>query len=210
MASRLKSSNIIEYDRTMNSSKPRQNESALVCAARQGDRQALQKLLETHWRWLKGLLYSILGNPDDVDEALQSICVLILDKIGTLKDPESFKPWLAVVARNLALTQRQKRARKPVGLDELSAGTETADPQQDVVAEITRQEQHQQILQAIELLPEKYREVFVMKYMQDMTYAEIGEIMDLPLTTVQIRLVRARKMIQNRLTGKPTDKVPRT
>lgn len=194
----------------MSSSRSKPNESALVCAARQGDRQALQKLLETHWRWLKGLLYSILGNPDDVDEALQSTCVLLLDKIDTLKDPESFKPWLAAVARNLALTQRQKRARKPIGLDELSAGADTPDPQQNVVEEITRQEQHQQVLQAIELLPEKYREVFVMKYMQDMTYAEIGDILDLPLTTVQMRLVRARRMIQNRLTGKPTDKVPRT
>ena len=194
----------------MNSSKPKPNESALVCRARQGDREALQKLLETHWRWLKGLLYSILGNPDDVDEALQSVCVQVLDKIDTLKDPESFKPWLAAVARNLALTQRQKRARKPVGLDELSAGRETADPQQNVLENIARQEQHQQILQAIELLPEKYREVFVMKYMQDMSYAEIGEILNLPLTTVQVRLVRARRMIQNRLTGKPTDKVPRT
>ena len=66
----------------MSSSKPKLNESALVCAARQGDRQALQKLLETHWRWLKGLLYSILGNADDVDEALQSVCVLVLGKIG--------------------------------------------------------------------------------------------------------------------------------
>jgi len=194
----------------MSSSKPKPNESALVCAARQGDRQAIQKLLETHWRWLKGLLYSVLGNADDVDEALQSVCVLLLDKIGTLKDPESFKPWLASVARNLALTQRQKRARKPVGLDEFSAGTDTPDPQQNVLEAITRQEQHQQVLQAIELLPEKYREVFVMKYMQDMSYAEIGDILNLPLTTVQMRLVRARRMIQNRLTGKPTDKVPRT
>ena len=83
--------------------------------------------------------------------------MLVLDKIGTLKDPESFKPWLAAVARNLALTQRQKRSRKPAVLDELSAAREIADPQQNVVEEITRQEQHQQVLQAIELLPEKYR-----------------------------------------------------
>jgi RNA polymerase sigma-70 factor (ECF subfamily) len=204
MASGAKPSNIkVEYEGMMSSLKPKMNESALVCAARQDDRQALQKLLEIHWRWLKGLLYSILGKSDDVDEALQSVCVQVLDKIDTLKDPESFKPWLAAVARNLALTQRQKRARKPVALDELSAVREIADPQQNVVETITRQEQHRQILQAIELLPEKYREVFVMKYMQDMTYAEIGEILNLPLTTVQIRLVRARKMIQNRLAGKP-------
>jgi len=75
---------------------------------------------------------------------------------------------------------------------------------------MVRREQQEQVLEAVKKLPEKYREVFVLKYIKDMSYAEIAEILDLPVTTVQIRLVRSRRMIYNRLTGKPTDKVPRT
>jgi len=49
-----------------------------------------------------------------------------------------------------------------------------------------------------------------MKYVDDLSYNQISEILNIPVTTVQIRLVRARRMILNHLTGKPNDKVPRT
>lgn len=194
----------------MSSSDPRQNEAALACAARQGDRQAIQKLMQTNWTWLKGLLYSILGNPDQVDDALQNVCVRVIEKVHTLKNPESFRPWLATVARHSALSQRTKNSKNPVSLNELLAAQQMADNQGDTAEKIVKQEQHKLILEAIKQIPEKYREVFVLKYVKDMTYAEIADTLDLPITTIQIRLVRARRMIYNRMTGKPTDKVPRT
>ncbi len=187
------------------------NESALACAARRGDKDALARLLQDNWPWLKGLVYNVLGNTDDVDEALQDVCVLTLKKISTLREPERFRGWLAVVARNAALGLRQKRSRRPIQLEELLTA-EQMDGEENghVVNQLIRQEQHQQVLEAITMLPEKYREVFILKYMKDLSYAQIGEILDLPLTTIQIRLVRARRMIYNRMTGKPADKVPRT
>ena len=194
----------------MRSSEPRQNEAALACAARQGDRQAIQKLMQANWAWLKGLLYNILGNADQVDDALQNVCVRVMEKIHTLKNPESFEPWLATVARHSALSQRTKNSKNPVSLNELLAAQQMTDKEGDTAEKIVKQEQHKLILDAIKKIPEKYREVFVLKYVKDMTYAEIADTLDLPITTIQIRLVRARRMIYNRMTGKPTDKVPRT
>lgn len=194
----------------MNSSSKKQNEAALACAARRGDRQALQKLLQANWPWLKGLLYSILCNADEVDEALQNVCIRVLEKVHTLRDPESFKPWLATVARHLALSQRRRNKQKAISLDDLLAVHQPADTEAGITDKMVLQEQHEQVLDAIKMIPEKYREVFVLKYIKEMSYAEIAEILELPLTTVQIRLVRSRRMIYNRMTGKPTDKVPRT
>jgi len=194
----------------MSSSDTKQNEAALACAARQGDRQAMQKLMQANWTWLKGLLYSILGKPDQVDDALQNVCVRVIEKVHTLKNPESFKPWLATVARHSALSQRTKNSKNPVSLNELLAAQQLTDNQDDTPEKIVKKEQHKLILDAIKQIPEKYREVFVLKYVKDMTYSEIADTLDLPITTIQIRLVRARRMIYNRMTGKPTDKVPRT
>ncbi|MCP4713066.1 MAG: RNA polymerase sigma factor, partial [Planctomycetes bacterium] len=163
-----------------------------------------------NWTWLKGLLYSILGNADQVDDALQNVCVRVIEKVHTLKNPESFRPWLATVARHSALSQRTKNSKNPVSLNELLAAQQMTDKDCDTAEKIVKQEQHKLILDAIKQIPEKYREVFVLKYIKDMTYAEIGDTLDLPITTIQIRLVRARRMIYNRMTGKPTDKVPRT
>lgn len=192
------------------SSTASKTEAALVCAGREGEREALRELLERNWDWLKGLVYSMLGNIDDVDDVLQNICVVVIDKIVTLREPERFRGWLATVARREALSYRQKRSRDSMRLVDPSAVRQDdgESPGTDEIA--VQNEQYRQILAAVNLLPEKYREVFVLKYMKDMSYAEITEILEIPATTIQVRLVRARRMVHNRLTGKPADKVPRT
>jgi len=182
------------------------NEAALVCAARQGDKGSLQALLARHWLWLKGLIYSILRDSEATEDALQDVCVLVLNKIGGLREPERFRPWLARLARNVALSQRAQQSRRPGPLGEdtpAAAGPSVSDV-------LDRQEQSRRILEGVHALPDKYGEVFVMKYVQELSYGEIAEILDIPVTTVQIRLVRARRMIYNRLTGLPNNKVPRT
>ena len=185
----------------------RQNESALACAAQRGEKEALQQLLTHNWAWLKGLVYSILGDADDVDDVLQDICVRVITKIDTLREPERFRPWLAVLARRQALRHRQRQARKnnDGGVNPTLLGCDEETPR--LTDEIERKEQCEQILEALRSLPEKYREVFMLQYGSDLTYAEITEILDVPITTVQIRLVRARRMIYDRIAGKERNKV---
>jgi RNA polymerase sigma-70 factor (ECF subfamily) len=194
----------------MSSAKKQQNESALVCAARQGDREAIVRLLESNWQWLKGLAYNLLGNADDVDEVMQNICILVIQKVGTLREPERFKQWLTTVARHAVLAYRQQRSRKPIQLDDLLFAQQQAAENESAVDKLDREETHEKIMEAVRALPEKYGEVFIMKYVDDLTYNQIGEILNIPVTTVQIRLVRARRMLLNHLTGRPNDKVPRT
>ncbi len=188
----------------------RKTESALVCAARDGHKEALRELLERNWNWLKGLVYNILRSPADVDDVMQNICVLLIRKISTIREPERFRPWLARVARNEALSWREKMSQKPRLLDDALAAQLKDRQTLDLTDTADRRETNQKIVKAIGRLPEKYREVFMLKYSQDMSYADISEALEIPVTTVQIRLVRARRMIYNHVTGKPTDKVPRT
>ena len=96
----------------------RQNESALVYSAQRGDKEAMQLLLTRNWTWLKGLVYSIVNQADQIDDVLQDICVRVIKKIDTLREPERFRPWLAVLARREALKFRQRRAKQPMQLQE--------------------------------------------------------------------------------------------
>jgi len=194
----------------MGPSKQKLNEAALACAARNGDKEALSQLMQANWAWLKGLAYNILGDPEDVNDLMQNICVLVIENISGLREPERFKPWLATVARNEAFAYRRQRSKKPIQLEELLAEQQQKTARDDLTHKIIQDEQSKLILENIRMLPEKYREVFVLKYMKDLSYVQIGEILEIPLTTVQIRLVRARRMIYNRLNGITTNKVPRT
>jgi RNA polymerase sigma-70 factor (ECF subfamily) len=184
----------------------KQNELALVLESQKGNKDALQQLIIRNWAWLKGLIYNIVYNSDDVDDCLQDICVKLINKIDTLREPERFKPWLAVLARREALRYRQQKAKRPVQLDE-----EIVESRQDeknkFFENIIEKEKQSQILMAIHSLPEKYREVFIMQHSGDLTYNQISEILDVPVTTVQIRLVRARKLIYEKIINKDKDRV---
>ena len=185
----------------------RQNESALVYAARQGDKEALRLLLVQNWTWLKALVYSIVGDTNDVDDVLQDICVRVISKIEGLREPERFRPWLAVLARRQALRYRQQKNQSPTLLDEKIADQQPDENASQLLENIEQKEQCQQILDALKSLPDKYRDVFMLEYSNDLTYGQIAETLDIPITTVQIRLVRARRLIYNRVAGKDKNKV---
>ena len=183
-----------------------QNESALVCAAQKGRKDALQQLLTRNWSWLKGVVYNVAGNADELDDIMQDICIKVITKIDTLREPECFRPWLAVLARRQALQYRRRNARKPVRLSE-EIIEQKCDENNQLFENIEEKERYKQLMLAIHSLPEKYREVFMLQHSGDVTYGQIAEILDVPVTTVQIRLVRARRMLYDKIINRDEDKV---
>lgn len=182
----------------MNDGEP--NELTLVCAARQGDKEALQMLLKRNWGWLRGLVYSVLAQRQDLDDVMQEICLRVIGRIHTLREPERFRAWLAILAKREAIRCRRRRMSEVPVYD--SAGY-LGDPAEDV----EKKELCGRVLEAVRALPEKYREVFVLAHSGELTYAQMAEILDVPITTMQIRLVRARRMIRDQIAGKSEQKV---
>jgi len=179
-----------------------QNEQALVCAAQRGDKESLQLLFRHNWAWLKGLVYSIVQNADDIDDVLQDICVRVISKIDTLREPQRFRSWLAILARRQALRFRQQKAQRQMPVNMELADLERDSNSAQLIDNIEQKEQYQLILSAVKSLPEKYRQVFILEHINDLTYRQIAEILDVPVTTVQIRLVRARRMLYNWINDK--------
>jgi RNA polymerase sigma factor (sigma-70 family) len=183
------------------------NELSLVCAAREGDKEAMQALLGRNWFWLKALVYSVLGSVQDLDDVMQEVCLRVITRIHTLREPECFRAWLAVLARREALKQCQHKARRVAGADAESESSQMAGHVDGPLEELERQELCRQIQDAVEALPQIYREAFLLAHSGELTYAQMAEVLDVPVTTMQIRLVRARRMIQNQVFGKSERKV---
>jgi RNA polymerase sigma-70 factor (ECF subfamily) len=182
-------------------------EVALVFASRKGDKEALRLLLMENWPWLKAIVYNILGKSDEIDDVLQNICLRVITNIKGLRNPRRFRPWLAVLAKNEALSNRQKQKRKPSLPQLLQAQENSNKSEENPLEQMVQNEQYSKVLAAIEALPEKYKEVMLLKYAKDMTYKDIGEIIEIPITTVQIRLVRARRMVYEKITANPIQNV---
>jgi len=167
----------------------------LALAASGGDRAALETLLRRNWPWLKGMALSRVYQADLADDLLQEVCVKVIDNIHTLKEPERFKPWLATIARREIVNIRRQQAKQNTLLNSMIQQEARSGDEHDPRRDHWPQEACESILAALKRLPEKYQEVFVLKYIKDYSYAEIAETLDIPFTTVQIRLTRGRRMI---------------
>lgn len=122
----------------------------------------------------------------------------MVKKIHSLKTPDSFRPWLRTVARNVAVSaQRRQQVRgQQTPLPEL----ELADPayakacgQQPV------QDQLERMLEVVAGLHVDYREPLLMRSVHGMSQREIAAALDLPVTTIETRLARARRLLRHEL-----------
>lgn len=171
----------------------------LIAAAQRGETGALDALVRRHDRWVRNVVYATVSNPAAVDDVVQTIWAKVWQQIGTLIDPQRWRSWLYKLAKHAAIDAGQKVAnqRRIAGPEELLAGVPAA--KTDPAANLIDREEQQRVLAAIHGLPDIYREPFILRHLEEWSYAEIGDAMGLPIDTVETRLVRARRLLRDAL-----------
>lgn len=173
----------------------------LIAAARRGDRSAWDALIQRHDRWVRGVVFSTLGRPALVEDVAQQVWTQVWQQIGTLVDASKWKSWLYRLARNAAIDSGKADRRRRDLAQPLSEGIDAASDQPSPTQAAVGSERMQQILAAVQSLPAIYREPFVLRHLEDWTYAQIGDVLDLPVDTIETRLVRARRLLREALRG---------
>jgi RNA polymerase sigma-70 factor (ECF subfamily) len=116
--------------------------------------------------------------------------------ISSFDTKRSFYPWLYRIARNLCINTVKRASRRETSLPEeeliASAGPDPA-------AQLLKNEEVEELRLAITKLSEKHREIINLKTFQDCSYAEISEILDIPIGTVMSRLYAARAKLKELL-----------
>lgn len=174
----------------------------LVSAAQNGSRMAADRLVREHEGWVRSVIYAVVGRAELVDDIAQQVWMQVWERLGSLQDPSRLRSWLYAVARNAAIDASQAaRRRQGAALEGLADGLD--DRRVDTPARAAaRGELHDVLLQAVQALPLIYREPFVLRHLEDWSYAQIGELLGVPLETVETRLARARRLLREMLNGK--------
>jgi len=182
-----------------------EREEPVIEAIRSGDRYAFDELVGRHHGWVRGVVFGVLGYRDGLDDVLQQVWTAFWERIGELRDVQRWRPWLYRLAKNAALDAGRKTTRRrrlsdvpfDAGMEPLTAAA-PLDPNATVAAD----ERHEAVLDAIRALPTLYREPFVLRHLNDWTYQQIAEVMDMPVDSVETRLVRARRLLRDMLRDK--------
>ena len=169
-------------------------EADLLAKARGGNLFAFEEIVKRHQRRVYAVAFRIVRRHDVADDVTQEAFMRAHRALPSFDLTRPFGPWIARIAANLAVNHvRSPRAREQ-GLPESHAETRAPDP--DPLAGVLEQEASAALSRALDRLPAEQRSVFVLRVMEDMSYREIAEALDLSLGTVMSRLSRAREKLR--------------
>lgn len=173
----------------------RTNRDAIV-AAIGGDREALRTVWAEHRRWVAAVLLAHKPRQADLEDLLQTVAAQLCRKVHEVRDPEAFRPWLRMVAVNVARAEGRSSGRARRGLLRLVGRTPpdaAAEPDHDARE---RAREAERLMGLALQLPDGYREPLLMRCVQGMSYRQIGAALGLPETTVETRIARGRRMLR--------------
>jgi RNA polymerase sigma-70 factor (ECF subfamily) len=164
----------------------------LVKAAQAGDRDAFGLLYERYGPMVHGVLLARVPY-GDVDDLVQDVFLVALQRLRTLRAPAAFAGWLAAIARNRAVDFHR---RAPVALrGELPAeGSSTGPP-----VDYEPQAEAHAVLAVIRALPVAYRETLTLRLVEGMTGPEIAARTGLTPASVRVNLCRGMKQLREKL-----------
>lgn len=163
-----------------------------------GERDAFAHLFERYKNVVYTHVYYRLNHPLDAQDAVQEIFRRAYVKLETFDRSRRFRAWLLTIATNYChdLTRRRlslKRFAQQVTLDAVDFWVADTEGNPERLSQA--HEGREQVRQAVQQLPPKYREVLVLFYWNDLSYSEIGEITGLKESTIKTRLHRAREKL---------------
>jgi RNA polymerase sigma-70 factor (ECF subfamily) len=164
-------------------------QATLVRAARSGDRVAFGALYEQYGRLVHGILLAYVPY-HEAEDLMQDVFVKALERLPELREAAAFRGWLLTIARHAA-TDHQRGKKPTAELVEPLAAGKNARADAEAFA----------VLDAIQGLPECYRETLILRFVEGMTGPEIAERTGLTADSVRVNLCRGMKLLRARLEG---------
>lgn len=181
----------------------RSDQLQLLSAAIHGDRDALAALWEECRPWLAAVVAAHKPATAEVEDILQGVAQTLVEKIDQVRDERALKPWLRTVAVNAARLAGRKRALRLAHEDELRARP-APEAHDDPAHAALGEQEHDSIARRVAALPEIYREPLLLRAVQGLSDRQIANILDLPASTVESRIARARRLLRETLAASAT------
>lgn len=185
-------------------------DSELVGRAAAGDAQAFDLLFQRHFPRIYNFAHRLTNDREDAQDIAQQAFVRTYGALKRIRDAQSFQKFVYQTTANLARDRARRRSRKPwisfgslLGKPSDEAGTQAeadfADVAQDPFETALGVTRSDALEQAIQRLPQEFREVVVLHHLQDMDIVDVAAVLGIPEGTAKSRLGRARQRLRSML-----------
>ncbi|MBM7663187.1 RNA polymerase sigma-70 factor (ECF subfamily) [Bacillus mesophilus] len=170
-----------------------------------GDQNAYSEIVEIYKDKVFQLCYRMIGNIHEAEDLAQEAFIRAYINIDSYHMDKKFSTWLYRIATNLSIDRIRKK-KPDVFLDAEVKGTDGLTMYSQLAAEgntpedeVESLELQQTVQEEILKLPDKYRAVIVLKYIEELSLKEISHILDLPISTIKTRMHRGREALRKTL-----------
>jgi RNA polymerase sigma-70 factor (ECF subfamily) len=190
------------------------DEQHLVDQLRQGDRKAFAVLVNTFQKRLLKVAWGITLDPEESREIVQEVFITVFRQIHSFRQDAALYTWLRKMTVNHCLNWKRRWKRRfrwhhdPI-IRENDPGLSQDDASMETPETLMQKKQFQdRLMAAVKHLPEKTRTVFVLYALEDLTYEEIADFLQIRKGTVASRLYHARKQVAQVLNAKKIQEKP--
>lgn len=190
----------------MQAGTPREQE--LIARVQRGEHELFYELVRPYERRVYAAALAILRNESDAEDVAQEAMLKALANLRQFRAEARFSTWLIQITVNEALMRRRRERKGMVeGIDDHRDDEGEYTPRdfadwREIPSEVLeRKEVRQKLAQALASLDRKYREVFVLRDMEQLNIQETAETLGISVASVKTRLLRARLMLRDLLAG---------
>jgi RNA polymerase sigma-70 factor (ECF subfamily) len=179
------------------------SDEELVARSMGGDLDSFNQLVLRWERPIYALAYRVIGREEDARDVAQETFLRAFRALAGFKGQAKFSSWLYRITLNLCRDwiRRERRApvsQAPEGVDLIELASE-AEPSESIEDLVTRRELGRAVARAMAMLPEEQRTAIVLKEYHGLTFQEIADLLDCPLSTVKTRLYQGLSVLRKQL-----------
>jgi len=188
-----------------------EEDARILRGLRAGIEDAYEELIERYEQQLYSMLYRLLGNQTDAADVVQEVFLKVFRTINSFREQSSLRTWIYRIAVNEAHNHRRwfaRHCRCEVSMEEEREDHQspleyTADPGRSPYDQVLESENKTLLERALARVNPVFRTAVVLRDIQNLSYEEIAEILQISLGTVKSRILRGREALRREITQRP-------
>ncbi len=189
-------------------SESREEDAALIKRALKGDQKAFKRLRMKYYDAVYNAIYRMIHDKEEVTDLAQEAFIKAFTSLASFNEEYAFSTWLFKIATNNSIDYiRRKKLQtfsidKPIESKDSDYTFEIPDSTYEADSELIANQRKKLLDDAIASLPPRYRQVILLRHVEEKEYQEIAKLLKLPLGTVKAHIFRARELLYKKLRDK--------
>jgi RNA polymerase sigma factor (sigma-70 family) len=167
----------------------------IILEAKKGKRNAQNAVIELLWNKVYGYVFGKLRNEEESEDIAIETFTKVFAKLKLYNEDFDFTTWVISIAHNTMIDHIRKSPKLNISLDDDTYFLEILEDQPSPEEYLIQKQDNDKLARSIAMLKEPYQKIIELRYIEDKTYKEIAEELNLSLPNVKVRLLRAKQLL---------------